>query len=855
MPAPLRIIALTLILTLSAATGRSAGELSYGLYFKAHTVDKEFRTNLHLTPSGGIDIDGTFALEFDAMFRMEPECFGYVFRAANGNNNHLIDLVSNIRYEEAFLLICDGKQVLSLGKSEITGFGPGEWTRIRVSIDPASRAITLQIGDCTKRGVCEQRFSPVYDIYFGGNDHEQYFTSDVSPMTVRDIRIFEQGNPKRHWALAHHKGSKVYDLLHEAEATAANPVWEIDNHAHWRLMQTFTVKGQFIQSAYDQQGGRLFIARGNKIYTYYAQEDSLDVKTAVRGTCYENKANSMVYDPLRDQLVSYYFESAVPARYDIASGQWDNEDYNETPLTKYWHHNQCFIARTDELVTFGGYGFHTYKAQLQRLHTGSKAWSVTDLSDFIAPRYLSSMTYAQPRNRLLVFGGYGSRSGGQQEAPCSWFDLYSIDLATGQTARLGDYSVEGDSYICSNSMVYDHDKNKIYTLTYSNRKSATSILLREYYMGKEGGSMVLGDSIPYFFNDVESYCALYHCTQTGQLLAMTSSLNQDMNTLVNIYAINYPPLAFEDTYQDGRKPFPVWCRIATTGVGLALLCAAAILYRRRRARRKAGTSTENAEITFEAAPPSVRYNHEKRPSSIYLLGGFQVIDRNGEDITGHFTQTVKHMFLLILLETFKTGKGISSGYMRDQLWFDKDEESARNNRNVNMRKLRLLLAKIGDVTVSIGNSYWQLEIGEEVFCDYTSILAIAKQMKKEGVVSDTGRLNQFIQLALHGKLLINTQTEWIDAYKSEFSSLIIDTMLEVSKQESVRSDYKLLLKLSNVIMLHDSIEEDGIRLKCHALFHMGQKGLAKQCFDNFRDEYEKLLGVPPSLEFKDLVKP
>ena len=236
-----------------------------------------------------------------------------------------------------------------------------------------------------------------------------------------------------------------------------------------------------------------------------------------------------------------------------------------------------------------------------------------------------------------------------------------------------------------------------------------------------------------------------------------------------------------------------------------------------------------------------------------MLGGFQVIDAQGNDITGNFTQTLKHIFLLILLETFKTGKGISSRRLNELLWFDKDEESARNNRNVNIRKLRLLLDRVGGVKISNDNSYWHLEISDgEFFCDYVSILSLIRELGADGT-PDPGKWQRLLSLLSGGALLTNTQTEWADGYKSDFSSLVIETLMEISRRPEVCRDLKQCLRIADIIMIHDSIDEDAVRLKCHALFHMGKKGLAKQAYDNFCTEYKRLLGISQPLSFDDLV--
>ena len=90
---------------------------------------------------------------------------------------------------------------------------------------------------------------------------------------------------------------------------------------------------------------------------------------------------------------------------------------------------------------------------------------------------------------------------------------------------------------------------------------------------------------------------------------------------------------------------------------------------------------------------------DRSRSAISLLGTFNVRDKDGNDITGAFTPRLKSLLILLVLYTEQSKQGILTKKATDILWSDKEEESARNNRNVTLRKLRILLEKVGDVEV------------------------------------------------------------------------------------------------------------------------------------------------------------
>ena len=91
----------------------------------------------------------------------------------------------------------------------------------------------------------------------------------------------------------------------------------------------------------------------------------------------------------------------------------------------------------------------------------------------------------------------------------------------------------------------------------------------------------------------------------------------------------------------------------------------------------------------------------RKISAILLLGGFQVFDKQGNNITGEFTPTLKLLFLFLLLNSIKGGKGTTSQRLEETFWFDMSKTSAVTTVRVNIRKLRLILETVGKYRLSI----------------------------------------------------------------------------------------------------------------------------------------------------------
>jgi two-component SAPR family response regulator len=210
---------------------------------------------------------------------------------------------------------------------------------------------------------------------------------------------------------------------------------------------------------------------------------------------------------------------------------------------------------------------------------------------------------------------------------------------------------------------------------------------------------------------------------------------------------------------------------------------------------------------------------------------------------------LKQLFLLILLSKSKNEKGITSHKIIENIWYDKSENSARNNKNVNISKLKLLLEKIGNVELNHENTYWNIQFGDTVFCDYQYVNKMITRLKKE--TNEHEKIVEFLNIISAGEICPDVQTEWIEPYKVEVSNRIIDGLDFLSKNQK---NLSLLELIANTILKYDPLNEEAIIIKCKSLYDMGKKGLAKQSYDDFCKEYLSLLDAKFNVAFKDIVE-
>ena len=838
-----------LILLGICVTPIKADELNKGLYFRSFEVDKDKRTCLDLTPQKPLSFPKGFSMDFDLHLRPERHNFGYIFRII-GNDTLNIDLLSDITSEEAnFMLVAKNKAILQYLNHEIGDTIENKWIRVSLTIDPVNHKISISLNNAGKETEYRLNGLKYFKIYFGGNMHDIFSTTDIAPMRVKNIRFTdEKPKPVRYWELGKHSNNYIYDEYISDKAIVQNPVWEINRHAQWRGLETLVCPGMYYQIAFDQRNGRIFMIRNKDMYVYHTKDHKTDTIHVTDGVPFNVQSNQIVYDPNRDILISYDFEKQYLATFDFTSQRWSNH-YHIFIQPKYAHHSRAFLTGDSLLVMFGGYGFHRYHSLLNEYSMRDNSWKVYDLSASIDPRYLGSMGY-WGNGKLLYFGGYGNKSGRQEEFPRNYYDLYFIDTKTREVKKLWELPNRMEHFTNSNSLVIDqNDLKKFYALAYPNKRYASVISLHEYSTDAPGYRNV-GDSIPYFFNDVESYCDLFCDSAQSELYAVTAYVKEG-NSEINIYSISYPPISPEDVFQQipSESNACIWMlSILTAGIaGFGVYCC--------RKKKHIKADKDNIIPDIEEIPvPSDLPAPERKTSSVYLLGNFIVIDDAGNDISAGFTPTITQLFLLLLLSTIKNGQGISSQELRMLLWYDKDDDSARNNRNVYMNKLRSILKSIANIKVINQDGYWSIPLDREVvFCDYERILLSIRTLQTNTPFNKE-LLNEVLDFVLRGTLLPYVQqTTWLEAYQSEFSNFLIESLLEFSTCNEVKSDLLVMLKTADAILLHDNIDENAIRLKCYALFHSGRKNQALQAFNKFTADYESLLATSHHLTFEELV--
>lgn len=819
-------------------------ELKSGLYFSSHEVIQDKRTSLNLTPQRPAKYPDGFTLEMEANFRQGDGYYGYIFRLI-GDGHTNIDLVSNLALTSYnnFWLVLKDRVLFSFKWSDIPNGDFNRWIKIKLDFDIRNSKLSVSFNGYKQEAtVPDLAGLKNFEMAFGACRNTSFFNVDVSPMSLKNIKILDPKNKLvKNWQLSKHGNNIVYDEINQEKASVENPIWNIDRHIKWKKLKD--IKLDSLQGvAKDEQTGRIFFIDTHAVYVLSTESSTVDtIKYTSALPHFIIGKQQVIYNKITDELWSYNFEKRELSKFSFVSNAWS---INEVPSIDpdFAHHNKFISPVDSSLVTLFGYGHYKYKSLLQRYDIRSNTWKKSDIAEQIHPRYLSSVGFLNNKE-MLVFGGYGSKTGRQELSPEYYYDLYSLNLQDFTFKKLWTLNTPPKPFVPCESLISDQQNGCFYTLVYNNGSFGTYLHLAKFGIEKNEYK-VFNDSIPYNFLDIKSWSTLFLDKKTSQLFAVTTH-----NSNASIYVMAYPPLLPENVYQKDLILVrgSVWIYVI-----LLIVCAITIIYFFIKKRRNQKTKERLYELVEHPNIEAVEPIERKTVSAIFFMGGLQIFDSKGRNITSDFSPTLKHLFLFIFLHTMKGDKGVSSSKLDEVLWYDKSGESARNNRNVNISKLRTILEGLHGIEVVNENSFWKIKIESNVYCDYCETILLLRKAKSSSL--NETEINQLIALLSFGEFLPAVQTDWMDEFKSRFADETIDGLGSLFKLKEVRNNLSSQYHLAECILVYDPLNEEAFAVKCSILYNLGKKGMAKNLYDTFCRDYRKALGIEYTILFNDIIK-
>ena len=831
---------------------------SYGLQFSSHEAIPEKRTSLNLTPGEALCFKEDTQISFDLKFLPGLNAyFGYVIRLITTDNQN-IDLVSIDKTGNFNFVIGESfSYAFKIDSSSLFG----KWNHCEIRLDKIKREVSFSLNNrLVTKGKLNFTNATCWKVFFGANNLERYKTIDVPPMQIKDVNITENKKKKYSFQLSETAGNSALDIVEKKVAEIKNPVWIAPRHLYWNQLQTIETTAT-PSVAFDKENEILYIISVDTLYEYSFKKNQLSGSKLLKSRKALPAGNQSIYDDISNRLHNYFIDEKTLSTYDAAENAWSLNFSAKPKLTEFWQANKFISPFDSALYIIGGYGQLKYKNLVQRFSFRDNTWEVLQTKgDFFMPRYLSALGTNAAADTAYVIGGYGSKTGHQTVNPTYNFELMAYSVAGRSFKHIYNFKQPEKEFCFANSLIIDGEANQFYGLTFPNDRFNSHLqLIRGSLSSPE--YEFLGDSIPYAFHDIESFADLYYCPSSKKLVAVTLVSATNKPTSVKIFTIDFPPNRLIVTQPVNASDKSIFSFLA---ILLASILFVIFIFAFRNRRKQ--TMQPVRDVQFSVIPsqsaiqsmvvedPSSNhglYENRTTSSSIFLFGNFEVIDKEGNDITRQFTPLLKEIFLLILINTFKDGKGISSDKLYETIWVDKPIKDARNNFSVNIVKLKSILEKAGATNISKETGKWRFEIlNNSITLDYQQFLKLA-DTKPASV--DKSYINELLNLLNRGAFLREVQYSWLDDTKANVSDFVIGTILSYTSKARLQSEPDFILKLANCIFQFDQMNEEALELKCRSLIILGRHGLAKETYLNFTKEYTKNYGEDFAKTYAEII--
>ncbi|MCF6405141.1 hypothetical protein L3C95_19720 [Chitinophaga filiformis] len=854
--------------------GQAQSYLSYGLAFNGHEAVAEKRTAFEIATGKPLCFSGTIRLEFDLNFVSYNHIyFGYILRIVNENQN--IDLIYD--QKASLFRVISGQHFFNISFSCDAYQLYNEWNRVSVTMDLKKQQIAFAVNN---KHVGSRAFSfkgNCFKFLYGANDDERFHTRDIPPMRIKDIRIFQDERLTCHWPLAEVADTLCYDNIRQQPAKVKNAVWLKPGHQYWKTIGSFQLNGNAVV-AFDQRNEQLMITGIDSVITYDLRQQQ-HARTAMAAK-QENilVGCQAIYDTFSRQLYNVYIDHKKVATYSSEHPQWTTS-FPDTILTEFWHANKFISPWDTALYIVGGYGQLKYKNLVQRYQPRTGKWEILPTGgSFFPPRYLAGLGLNGTGDTAFIAGGYGSMTGDQMLDPRGYYDLFTFDVRNRTFSKRFSLDSVYGSFTFANSLVIDAKRRQYYGLVFPKDSFNARLQLIQGSLDRPVYKLT-GTPIPYSFYDVQSFADLYYAPGVGKLIAVTllydDQEQRQRKTTVNVYTIDFPPLdlsAGDGNIAGGKG------RLARGFIYMLLFFVVAIAilwwwFRKISPQNKRDGNTDEGEEQKKGSgepidttiEPSEGELHaaiqpiqetlqpaEAPRSSIRLFGPFQAFNGEGEELTGLFTPLMKELLLLILIYTVRTGQGITADELNEILWNGKSAKDAKNNRSVNLAKLKTILERIGNCMVNKKSVYWQFQYTEDHFyLDYERFVSLTKRK----AAADRPFIADLLKVVETGAFLAKTEYDWLDDIKAEVSNAVIDLSLGYLKEDKqAGEDPEFVIRVTNAIFLFDRLNEEALEYKCKSLIQLKRYSLANNTYEKFIKDYRDIYGEEFYKSFNDVIR-
>lgn len=739
------------------------------------------------------------------------------------------------------------------------------WQRVDLKLIRNGNDVEIYVGEKEHEKVLAPNPESLVRIFMGRSPIDDIPSIDVAPFELKDLEVITTTSSGKELVSTFDLNRDVNDsiiLSNNKELTARlyNPIWIYDTHSHWTLVNSMSFNGR-VFSVYNRSNGNLYLIASNQVVRINLMSNrTRSWTTSQQDISILDNQFMVIESNNQDRLFFYNTDSITGGKivdFDFDKGEW-TDNLTKIRDLEFTHQNSQYIASDSSIIRMFGYGHHRYRSDIHKISMlDGEITSVTTSGDTISPRYMAATSIQD--SIIFVYGGVGNARGNQEYGTKVFNDLYKINTKSMDTKLLWSMPTTRRGLVPAQSMILDESDGRGLMLMYSPFKAESFLVLKE--LDLSNGEMVSkADSIPYVFNDMKSWADLLVSPKGDELYALTENYDESKDAYeVKLYNISLPIVSSATPV--GKKTNSTITLWLTIVIIVCVLVISIVIILNRNKRHEIAESSYNSgsnnEVDIDNSSGQVLLlkdmQREHSKPGIYLINDFGAIASDKLALTDQFSPILRQLLVLIAVYSVRRQNGISNSELKDFLWSDKSQESFVNNRSVNIRKIRMLLGKIGGLDIVSSNGIWRLDASNVSMVDFYDIMNAVEECESCQTINEA-LINRVIKYARLGPLFPYMHNYWLDTVKAQYSDRIINVLHRILDDLIVKNEFKRQIEICDILLGFDSIDEKAIQVKCNALINTKRMGLANATYKQFVREYESMIGEQWQEPFEQFVR-
>lgn len=838
---------ISLLIIFGVSFGYSQTNDLAGIKFNSKNVSKHQKTSIFLNEGKPLELSNSFYISFDISF-WDFKRFGPILRIEDEKGNEIrVVYVPFKNKDTSYIQITEPFNKTSLEikipRNELTR---NRWFNFKLEIDRKDKILRAYWNNNSIDKINYPiKNQDQFKFVFGIKDLKDFSDYDVPAIAVKNIIISENDKIKYQWELNPFKENPLYDRFENIKVTVVNPVWIYQDHQKWKHITDFFISDSLLNClgvAFDSVNSRLFIDRKSDllIYNLISGKDSVIKYDSISPGYW----NELFYDDSNQVLYSFMNGMGQVSVFDLREKKWTVIDYSRNYSGHYFGSAKFIYPKGGNLYLLGGYGWYSVKNDLFKYNFYQKKWEKINLKkNEMNPRTWFAFGKGFNEGEYLIYGGLGNKSGKQEDGFNNLNDFFLLNLNDLTLKKLKYPEGQRINYVVLANYLYLNKKDStVYFLSKTDEGDYFNIYLNKMNLNT-GAISRIKDNFWSSRTDKWVYHYLHYNKSTNEFISVIFD-----SAKVELYSISYPPISetaevYTENNDSGENNFlvfliPIFILIAGTTIFVFL----------KKGKLNTGVS--------EAANKEVSYNFivRRNKNSVNLFGGLWIYDKDGNEIFQSLSPKLKEIFLLILLRSLGNHhSGITSEELSSIIWPDSSPESGKSNRGVAINKLRKALSSVEGIDLEFSEKLWIIRFSNGASCDYLDYLKLKTNKQDINEFKDES-FQTISNIFGGGEFLKGISYDWLDSIKFAINNEAITFLKQYFDDNEIFQDFDNRIKLCDIILLFDSVDQEAIKLKIKTLSDIGRHHIAKNSFNLFIAEYKRLYDEQFPLSFEELIK-